>query len=66
MRNRALDLPVCRRLLAKLRVFDWRDLLLLAGAGFVFHGLYMLKPAVAYIVLGAAMVWFSLFSERRK
>lgn len=51
---------------AKLGVFDWRDLCLVVGAGLVFRGVYMFKPALAYIVLGSALVWFALFADRRK
>jgi hypothetical protein len=57
---------VCASLKTKVSVFDWRDGLLLIGAGMVFHGVYILMPAIAYIVLGCACVWFALFSERRK
>jgi hypothetical protein len=48
-----------------LKGFDWKDVLLIVGFASVVYGIYQLLPAAAYIVFGVALVWFSLFSERK-
>ena len=54
-----------RGYLSKLKDFDHKDALLIAGVVLVFHGIHMLLPAAAYVALGAAIVWFALFAGKR-
>jgi hypothetical protein len=41
----------------------WFDAMVLTGFGMCFYGLYLCWPPLAWIICGAALIWYGLASS---
>jgi uncharacterized membrane protein len=47
-------------------IFDRRDVFVFGGLILMGYGLYLFKPWVSYVVIGAVLLWIGLFLGKKK